>query len=514
MGFWSRLKFVTLTATQLIAVAYCSKPKCESLAQSTCLVEHNATILSTTYHAIGALDITGTRNEIPFSFELWLPDAKHYSSRFMAIGNGGQGGEISHTDMMAELNNDLGFAVAGGDAGHLASDNMAGDMPGMGAPGIYQPFLHDESQVKAWMHDAISLFTPASKQLIEVFYGKKADLSYFRGCSAGGTQGFSLAELGPGLFDGIIAGCPANWFTHMMLSFLWNAQHTKANATTLSPQTLKFIQASVMEECDLLDDVKDNVIQNPLDCHFNISSIACQGAGADNTTCLTQDQLEAAQALYKGPVFSDTRAVSLFPGLALGSEAGWTLPQIQGALSNAFTVPMLQNLVYNNLSYNADDFNWGSDVEFLDKKAGMLINAIETNLTQFRNRGGKMIVYAGWADPNISPQWSLEHVEAITRDTFGGEMTIAENDFVKLVMIPGGGHCGSLNAKYPHVPAQYGFSSAMVDWVEKGIEPMACIKSWRPENGENRTRRLCTWPQIAKLNQGGDIDDWESYTCS
>ncbi|EKJ73834.1 hypothetical protein FPSE_05957 [Fusarium pseudograminearum CS3096] len=530
MGLWSRLTLVTLTAAQLVAVVYCDKPKCASLAQSTCLTGHNATILSTTYHGVGALKISGTQNGVPFCqvsasveyrnnnslvFDVWLPDAKHYSSRFMAIGNGGQGGEINRADMMSELNNDLGFAIAGGDAGHLASDNMAGDIPGIGAPGIYQPFLHDESQVKAWMHDAISLFTPASKQLIEVFYGKEADYSYFRGCSAGGTQGFSLAELRPGLFDGIIAGCPANWFTHTMLSFLWNAQHTKANATTLSPQHLKFIQASVMEECDLLDGVKDNVIQNPLDCHFNISSLSCQeAAGAENTTCLTQDQLAAAQALYKGPVHSGASASSLFPGLALGSEAGWSLPQVQGALSNAFTVPILQNLVYKNLTYDCDEFNWESDVEFLNTKAGPLVNAVETNLTSFRNSGGKMIVYAGWADPNISPQWSMEHVEAITRGTIGKDMAIAENDFVKLVMVPGGGHCGSMNAKYPYVPAQYNFASAMIDWVEKGTEPVSGIKSWGPENGENRTRRLCTSPQIAKLKDGGDVDDWESYICA
>ncbi|CEI61713.1 unnamed protein product [Fusarium venenatum] len=142
------------------------------------------------------------------------------------------------------------------------------------------------------------------------------------------------------------------------------------------------------------------------------------------------------------------------------------------------------------MSYNADEFNWGSDVEFMDARTGPLTNAIETNLTLFRNRGGKMIVHAGWADPNISPQWPMKHVEAITRDTLGKEVTIAENVFVKLVMIPGGGHCGSMNAKYPYVPAQYDFTSALIDWVEKGTEPMAGIESWGPENGENRTRRL------------------------
>ena len=124
-----------------------------------------------------------------------------------------------------------------------------------------------------------------------------------------------------------------------------------------------------------------------------------------------------------------------------------------------------------------------------------------------------MIVYAGWADPNIAPEWSVQHVEAITKNTIGHETTIAENDFVKLVMVPGGGHCGANVAKYPYVPAQYGVSSALVEWVENGQEPVEGIKSWGPTNGENRTRRLCTWPQVAKLKAGGDVDDWESYTC-
>ncbi|PVH90532.1 hypothetical protein DM02DRAFT_435816 [Periconia macrospinosa] len=124
-----------------------------------------------------------------------------------------------------------------------------------------------------------------------------------------------------------------------------------------------------------------------------------------------------------------------------------------------------------------------------------------------------MIVYAGWADPNIAPMWSLQHVEAITRDTIGAETTIAENDFVKLVMIPGGGHCGANIAKYPYVPAQYGVSAAMVEWVENEKEPNRGIKSWGPTNGENRTRRLCTWPGVAKLKEGEDVDDWNSYVC-
>lgn len=277
---------------------------------------------------------------------------------------------------------------------------------------------------------------------------------------------------------------------------------------------MDFIQSSVIEACDLNDGVKDNLIENPLDCDFDISSLSCQQRGphADNTTCLTPAQISVARSFYQGPVRSDDPTTQLFPGLSLGSEGSWQRPQILGILSNGFSVPIIQNLVYQNLSYNPDQFNWASDVEFLDARAGPLIDAINSDLSSFREKGGKMIVWAGWADPNIAPLWSMNHIENITKATIDQEATIAENDFIKLVMVPGGGHCGA-NAKYPYIPAQYGFSSAMTDWVEKKKEPVAGIKSWAPTNGEDRTRRLCTWPQSAKFIQGGDVDDWESYTC-
>jgi len=245
----------------LVAIATCTlastrsylTPNCSSLAQSTSLSVYNASFLNATYYDTGALNISGTLNKISICevyvsvsygtdnyliFALWLPD-KQYSSRFMALGNGGQAGVINYSDMITELNSGLGFAVASGNAGHLASDNDAGVGPSIGAPGAFQPFLHDEDQVRAWLHNAISLLTPASKALIKDFYGREVKHAYYRGCSAGGAQGFSLAEFHPDLFDGIISGCPANWFTHLLLSFLWNAQHTNVSLPIWSPSLTK-----------------------------------------------------------------------------------------------------------------------------------------------------------------------------------------------------------------------------------------------------------------------------------
>jgi hypothetical protein len=171
----------------------------------------------------------GPNKNNTLTFALWLPDHAHYARRFMAVGNGGMAGIIDTLNMVTQLNSGYGFAVAGGDAGHSAADNNAGG----GEPGVYISYLHDPAEVEAWIHNAISLFTPAARALVEDFYGAGCapDYSYYDGCSTGGAQGFALAQFHPDLFDGIYAGSPGNWYSHLALSFLWNAQHTDVSTS-------------------------------------------------------------------------------------------------------------------------------------------------------------------------------------------------------------------------------------------------------------------------------------------
>jgi feruloyl esterase len=144
----------------------------------------------------------------------------------MAVGNGGMAGVIDYTNMVTQLNTGMGFAVSGGNGGHLASANNGGG----GAPGVYLLYLHDKDQVEAWIHNAISLYTPAAKALVAAYYGQRARYAYYDGCSTGGAQGFALAQYHPDLFDGIVAGSPGNWYSHLALSFLWNAHQTAVSA--------------------------------------------------------------------------------------------------------------------------------------------------------------------------------------------------------------------------------------------------------------------------------------------
>lgn len=212
--------------------------KCSSCADEVTLQQYNATFLNSTHYPANTLNVSDEYNAVPFCeiyasisygwsdslvFALWLPTAPpDYANRFMAVGNGGMAGVIDYAGMLTQLNSGFGFAVAGGNAGHLASENNDGE----GVPGVYLPYLHDQDQVQAWIHDAISLFTPAARAMVEAYYGGPPKHSYYVGCSTGGAQGFALAQYHPELFDGIVAGCPGNWYSHLALSFLWNAQAT------------------------------------------------------------------------------------------------------------------------------------------------------------------------------------------------------------------------------------------------------------------------------------------------
>ncbi|KAF2177075.1 tannase and feruloyl esterase [Zopfia rhizophila CBS 207.26] len=472
-------------------------------------------LFNSTYVEAGGLNIslTGQVNQFPFcrvyaqvaygnndtlNFEVWLPDAGSYNKRLMAVGNGGMAGVIDTWNLMLQLNS--GFAVAGGDSGHLASLNNNGS----GAPDVYLPYLHDPDQVKAWIHDSIAIFMPHAKALVAKYYAATPSHAYYYGCSTGGAQAFALAQYHPELFDGIVAGCPGNWYSHLALSFLWNAQRTQ-NGSYLDQPTLDFITSAVLDHCDSLDGIPDRVLENPLDCTFDITSLTCPPSSSSNpanvTTCLTPSQLAAAKAIYNGP------GASIYPGFSLGSET--QLAMQEGPLSNAFTVPILQNLVYYDLTYDATTFDWSEDITDVDEKAGRWIDEISPDLSEFRRRGGKMIVFQGWADPYNAAVWPIQHLHQIQSAIGGKQRDVS--DFFNLFMIPGGGHCGAASS-YPQVPATYHTIPQLITWVEQGRKPES-IKSTDPPDGSNRSRKLCPWPQTAMWDMSGDVEDAESWRC-
>ena len=258
-----------------------------------------------------------------------------------------------------------------------------------------------------------------------------------------------------------------------------------------------------MDECDTIDGVKDRLIENPLLCTFDIESLACSSTSINLRPCLTIDQIEAVKTIYSGPVSVLDRS-QIYPGFSYGSESGWIYQE--QTLSDAFAIPILQNLVYNNLNYDYRTFNFGTDVRDVDARAGLYIDEISPDLSSFRKSGGKMLVTQGWADQLNAATWPIQHLQAL-QAFFHGDVS----DFFNLFMIPGAGHCGA-SPNYLDVPATYHTLDKLIEWVEKGDRP-EWVLSTDPPDGGNRTRLLCPWPKTAKFVNGGDISWWRSYVC-
>ena len=410
--------------------------------------------------------------------------------------------------------------VVSGDGGHLESLNGNGDP----TPGSSLPYMHNQVQTLEWIRDSIAAFTLPARALQTLYYGKPTTYSYYTGCSTGGAQAFALAQRHPDLFDGIYAGSPGNWYTHLVLMFLWNYQRSQGPAF-MDQQTLDFLQAAVLEQCDALDGVNDGILEDPSACDFNISSLRCSDGQSERvnnrTECLTTAQISAARAFYQGP--KDSRnGKPVYPGFMHGSESSWLM--LETVLANIYSAAVLQNLVFSP-SFNISQFNWGSDVDQVDLKAGTMIDHISTDMRSFLNRGGKIIMSqgrllhpqnlrthmaafdlpAGYSDPLNPPGWPIEYLSQIAN--------VTENlaDSMRLFMVPGGGHCGP-SAEVPQAPNTIGYFQPLMNWVEKGQPPMQ-LKVSNPMDGSNRTRKLCPWPQKARFD-GGNSDSWVDFSCT
>jgi len=444
--------------------------------------------------------------------EVWLPTGE-WNGKFQGRGNGGFAGEIDYHALAVAIHE--GYAAAGTDTGHAAAGTDA------------RWALGHPEKITDFGYRAIHEMTQNAKTVIKAFYGNRLQHSYFASCSNGGRQALMEAQRFPADYDGIVAGAPANFWTHLLTSAVWDAQATTSEeASYIPPSKLQAIAIAVNEACDAQDGVTDGILNDPRKCRFDPSAILCETG--DSETCLTAPQVTALKKLYEGA--HDSHGGKIFPGLLPGAEdgpGGWSL-WITGtapgkSLLFAFGSGFYGDMIYDRADWSYQGADLGEAVKAADAKMAKTLNATEANLAAFKARGGKLIMYHGWDDPAISALNSVDYYHSVV-GVMGRDSVDA---FARLYMAPGMQHCdggpgpdsfGQAGPSPMERDAGHSVQLAVEQWVEKGVAPSAIIATKYEDRGASgdvkMTRPLCPYPQVAKYKGSGDSNDAANFICA
>ena len=442
-------------------------------------------------------------------FEVWMPSTG-WNGKFYGAGNGGYAGVINFDQMGAGVLH--GYATASTDTGHEAGGTDATWALG-----------HPE-KIADFGYRAIHETAVKAKMIVAAFYGDGAKHSFFSSCSNGGRQALMEAQRYPEDYDGILAGAPANYWTHLLSNAAWDTLATGDKESFIPAKKLPAIEKAALQACDALDGVKDGVIEDPSRCHFDPSVLKCQDAETDS--CLTQPQLTALKKLYSGGRFSNGK--QMFPGYPPGGEAetgGW-LVWITGwtpdhSLMYAFSTQFFKNMVFDDPAWDYHKFDIDRDTKTADSKMMKDLNATDPDLRGFRARGGKLILYHGWSDAAISARNTIDYYQSVVAKMGAG----TTKKFVRLYMVPGMQHCGGGPAPdtfgqlgIPVSDAEHDMGAALDRWVEQGIAPKEIIATKRKSDSDPasevvRTRPLCAYPLVARYKGSGSTDDAANFAC-
>jgi Tannase and feruloyl esterase len=432
-------------------------------------------------------------------FEVRMP--ADWNGRFAMIGNGGYAGEPTDSRGRATQYGRYmkrGYAVAATDTGHSAVMEPLGT------------FATDRQKLLDFAFRSLHVTAEASKFVLHAYYGSAPAKSYFEGGSTGGRQGLILAQRFPNDFDGITVGAPVLNFTGTMMHYVQAAKALKT--APIASNKLPALAAKIYDTCDAKDGLKDGIIDDPRRCDFQpVRDLPKCEAGVDRPDCFTSAQIATLDKLY-GEVTSAGKRI--FPGWPVGGEiAGqsgrsgwdpWTIHDGSPTTGATFAEAFFRYLAFGkpDPQYDILQFDLDKDPAKLES-IHQILDATDTDLTRFQQRGGKILMYFGWADPALNPMMGVEYYQSVQE-----RMGPGTTDFFRLFMVPGMFHCGDGPG-----PNQFDTTGPLSDWVERGTAPQTIRANKISDGKVARSRPLCVYPEVARYKGSGSIDDFANFHC-
>jgi feruloyl esterase len=407
----------------------------------------------------GAVEFCAVSGVIPSEIRFAVDLPTNWNGRLFMHGNGGLAGtppESPGRRRTSQRALQYGFATSYTDTGHDRRIEQGGSF-------AYRN-LH---KLIDYGYRAVHLTAQTAKLLTEKYYGDAPAYSYFMGCSTGGRQALMSAQRFPNDFNGIIAGAPANDYSGLKFSQAWRM--TALKERPLDRKEIEVLADRIYRQCDALDGLKDGLIDDPRNCPFDAEKDLPGCDGADAVTCFTDQEIAALKQYYASVKLAGR---TIYPGHPVGSEV--SAPGYDG-------IARPDNLT-----------------QFRD-----IVDAVDPDLRPYRDSGGKLISYFGWADPDINPLTAIDYHDAVD-ERVGGNV----NDFYRLFIVPGMFHCAGGPG-----PDVFDVMTPLINWVEAEQTP-ASISTEHKEKGETQySRPLCPYPQVARLQSGVDPNDANSFRC-
>lgn len=449
--------------------------------------------------------IVSTEPKQKLGIEVWMP--LDWNGRLLGAGKSGFGGFIDYRALTTGTGR--GFATVSGDTGYKGS--------GSGEPGKRLDWAADPTSLSNWAHLSVHSMTVAAKAIMNAYYGRGPEYSYFSGC--GGVEAMQEVQNFSSDYDGVDARSPGIYYGQLMESFLSGAMlPARQPDARLTKNALALLNRAALRSCGGTPGLENGFLDDPSQCHFDPAQLQCKG-GDDGSGCLSAKQVEEAKRLYS-PVRNSVTGEVIYPGFAPGSESGWEA--IQSHLAVYYAQPLLASAVFGNPEWDWTTFDFGADASRVDKGLSSIVNATNPDISAFTARGGKLIITQGWADATNAPTRPIDYFNAVAARE--GGVAKAQQSLL-LVMVPGMGHCGfgpgptTLGGSSP--PTQYSpdrdVISALQAWVEHGKRPTHFVATKyaddRPEAGVRFERPACVYPASLHYNGAGDRRLASSFEC-
>ena len=486
-------------------------------------------------------------------FRMRLPVLKEWNGKFYMEGGGGANGVLTEAFGMAPGTStnafERGYAVIATDSGH---DNAVNSDPNAGGASA---FGRDPQARIDFGYNAYDVVAQVGKAIVATLYARKPEHSYFMGCSEGGREAMVVSQRFPAHFDGVSAGAPAMGLPYMasyapylgktLAPAAAAAGHRDAQGRALitklyTDADLQLVSSAILDACDGLDGLRDGMSNNLAACGDavvvpKLTALTCQGG--KTATCLTASQVSALRTIYAGPKTST--GVQLYPSQVwdpgIGGMNGaafnqgfrrWWFGTYDSPTNDAIkltlsgpqhamvwqTPPVLNMTIpqyfdYTS-TYNMDDTeaNVNRKTSVYTQSAAEYGLARSSDLSKFRQNGGKLLVWIGNADAAVGVNETIGWYKQVDQRQ-GGKAA----DFARLFTVPGMNHCSGGPAT-----DKFDMLTALENWVERGVAPDS-IPATATAPGyfgvAARSRPLCPYPKYAHYKGAGDINFAENFAC-